>query len=145
MWDLWWIKRNLGQAFSEYFGFPCHSFHRVLHTHHYPSSGAGTRGQIVANVLNGLVSPHPKKLKKIPNFSGIPSPQVLSLATKPRTTSSYGGRIPSGFMINSNRIITQSFSDHKTTTATTILLLPQDIYVSMSESALNSTLYITVQ
>jgi hypothetical protein len=32
-------KSALGQVFSEYFGFPCQSFHRLLHTH-YPSSGA---------------------------------------------------------------------------------------------------------
>jgi hypothetical protein len=31
----------LEQVFSEYFGFSCQSFHRLLHTHH-PSSGAGT-------------------------------------------------------------------------------------------------------
>jgi hypothetical protein len=25
-----------GQVFSEYFGFPCQSFHRLLHTRHHP-------------------------------------------------------------------------------------------------------------
>jgi hypothetical protein len=25
----------LGQAFSEYFGFPCQSFYRFLYTHHH--------------------------------------------------------------------------------------------------------------
>jgi hypothetical protein len=35
----------LGQVFSEYFCFPCQSFHLLHHTHHYPSSGAGTIGQ----------------------------------------------------------------------------------------------------
>jgi hypothetical protein len=25
-----------GQVFSEYFGFPCHSFHRILHPHNHP-------------------------------------------------------------------------------------------------------------
>jgi hypothetical protein len=31
----------LGQFFSEYFGFPCQSFHRLLYTHHHLTSGAG--------------------------------------------------------------------------------------------------------
>jgi hypothetical protein len=36
----------LGQVFSEYFGFPCQAFHRLLHSHHHhPLSGAGTLGQ----------------------------------------------------------------------------------------------------
>jgi hypothetical protein len=39
-------KVALGQIFSEYFGFPCHSlFHQLLHNHHHISSGAGTIGQ----------------------------------------------------------------------------------------------------
>jgi hypothetical protein len=25
-----------GQVFSEYFGFPCHSFHQILHHHNHP-------------------------------------------------------------------------------------------------------------
>jgi hypothetical protein len=25
-----------GQIFSEYFGFPCHSFHQILHPHNHP-------------------------------------------------------------------------------------------------------------
>jgi hypothetical protein len=25
-----------GQVFSEYFGFPCHSFHQILQPHHHP-------------------------------------------------------------------------------------------------------------
>jgi hypothetical protein len=31
MWGLWWTKRHWGKVFSEYFGFPCQSFHRFLH------------------------------------------------------------------------------------------------------------------
>jgi hypothetical protein len=27
---------TLGQVFSEYFGFPCQSFHRFLHYHNHP-------------------------------------------------------------------------------------------------------------
>jgi hypothetical protein len=42
-------------GFSEYFGFPCKfSFHRLLHTHRQ-STGAGTIGQITANVWSGLI------------------------------------------------------------------------------------------
>jgi hypothetical protein len=26
----------LGQAFSKYFGFPCETFHCLIHTHHHP-------------------------------------------------------------------------------------------------------------
>jgi hypothetical protein len=48
----------LGQVFSESFGFPCQSSHRLLHTHNLPSSGAGTIGQIVADIPSGLKS-HP--------------------------------------------------------------------------------------
>jgi hypothetical protein len=29
-------KAALGQDFSEYFGFPCQSFHRFLHYHNHP-------------------------------------------------------------------------------------------------------------
>jgi hypothetical protein len=43
-------KAALGQEFSGYFYFPCHSFHRLIHTHHHPSLGAGAVGQIVADV-----------------------------------------------------------------------------------------------
>jgi hypothetical protein len=48
-------KVALWQVFSEYFGFPRQfSFHQMLYTH--LSSGAGTRGQIMAkaNVPSGL-------------------------------------------------------------------------------------------
>jgi hypothetical protein len=29
-------KMAPGQVFSEYFGFPCHSFHQILHPHNHP-------------------------------------------------------------------------------------------------------------
>jgi hypothetical protein len=29
-------KAALGQIFSEYFGFPCQSFHQFLHHHNHP-------------------------------------------------------------------------------------------------------------
>jgi hypothetical protein len=48
-------KVALGQVFSDYFGFPCQVlFHRMLNVHHHLSSGAGTIGQFVADVPNGL-------------------------------------------------------------------------------------------
>jgi hypothetical protein len=58
-------KAALGQVFSEYFGFPCQfSFHRLLHMRHHLSSGAGTIGQLVADVPSGLsLTPTQKKLK----------------------------------------------------------------------------------
>jgi hypothetical protein len=46
-------KVALVQVSSEYFGFPCQSFYRLLHTHH-PSSGAGAADQIVADVPSRL-------------------------------------------------------------------------------------------
>jgi hypothetical protein len=49
------ICSGLGQVFSEYCGFPCKfSFHRLLHSHHHLSAGAGTIGQLVADVPSGL-------------------------------------------------------------------------------------------
>jgi hypothetical protein len=55
-------KVALRQVFSEYFGLLCQfSFHRLLHTHHL-SSGAGTIGQVVADVPSGLSLTPPKKL-----------------------------------------------------------------------------------
>jgi hypothetical protein len=72
----------------------------------------------------------------------IRSPRVLSLATQSRSSKGRSGRIPTGFMTNSNSITTQSISYRQTTT--TILLLPRDIHVSMSELSLHSTLLLTV-
>jgi hypothetical protein len=60
-------KVALGQVFSEYFGFPCQfSFPRLLHIHHL-SSGAGTIGQIVADVPSrlSLIKPEETKKKKL--------------------------------------------------------------------------------
>jgi hypothetical protein len=37
-------KVELGQVFSEYFGFPCQSsFHQLLHNHNRPVSGHSTQ------------------------------------------------------------------------------------------------------
>jgi hypothetical protein len=55
-------KLALRQVFSEYFGFPCQcSFHRLLHTHHHLSFGAGTMGQLVADVPSGQSHPTPRR------------------------------------------------------------------------------------
>jgi hypothetical protein len=40
----------LKQVFSEYFSLPFQSFHKLLHIHYYPPSGAVTIAQIVARV-----------------------------------------------------------------------------------------------
>jgi hypothetical protein len=46
-------KATLGQVLSEDFGFPCHSFHRLLHAHNHPSTGGGRTGKVVADELSG--------------------------------------------------------------------------------------------
>jgi hypothetical protein len=61
-------KEALRKVSSEYFGFPCQfSFQRLLHTRNL-SSGAGTIGQLVDDLTNGLsLTPHQdtKKKKKL--------------------------------------------------------------------------------
>jgi hypothetical protein len=58
-------KVALGQDLSKYFGFPCQfSFHRLLHTHHHLSSGAGTIGQLVADLPSGLSLTPPQETEK---------------------------------------------------------------------------------
>jgi hypothetical protein len=53
-----------GQVFPEYLGFPRQFlFHRLLYIHR-PSSGAGTIGELVADMPSGLSLTPPKKLKK---------------------------------------------------------------------------------
>jgi hypothetical protein len=57
-------KMAVGQFFSEYFGFPCQfSFHRLLQIHHHLSSGAGTIGQLLADVPSGLSLIPPQETK----------------------------------------------------------------------------------
>jgi hypothetical protein len=58
-------KAALGQVFSEYFGVSCYSFHRLLHTHHHPSSGAGTVRQIVADVQSGFILTQPQEKRSL--------------------------------------------------------------------------------
>jgi hypothetical protein len=59
-------KVALGQVFSKYFSFPCQfSFHQLLHIHpHHLSSGAGTIGQIVANIPSGPSLTPSQEIKK---------------------------------------------------------------------------------
>jgi hypothetical protein len=60
-------KVALGQIFSEYFGLLCPSFHPLLYIHHHSSPGAGTVGQIVADISSGpaLAPPHETKRTKL--------------------------------------------------------------------------------
>jgi hypothetical protein len=63
---------TLGQVFSEYFGFPCQfSLHRLFHTRHHLSSGAGRIGQLVADVASGLSLTAPQETKKKINQSNF--------------------------------------------------------------------------
>jgi hypothetical protein len=56
-------KMTAEQVFSEYYGFSCHfSFHQMIHTH--LSFGAGTIGQLVADVPSGLSLAPPHEIKK---------------------------------------------------------------------------------
>jgi hypothetical protein len=66
-------KVALGQVFSEYFGYSCQlSFHRLLHIHDHLSSGAGTIGQLVADVPSGLSLTPTQETKKKKNASVAP-------------------------------------------------------------------------
>jgi hypothetical protein len=63
--DMWLTKWHWGQVFSECFRFPCQfSFHRLLHTRHHPSSGAGTVGQIVTDLPIALSLTPPHEIKR---------------------------------------------------------------------------------
>jgi hypothetical protein len=64
MWDLWWTECQCGRFLSEYFGFPYQMFHRLLHTNHHPSPGAGKIGKIVADIPSALILTLLKKLRK---------------------------------------------------------------------------------
>jgi hypothetical protein len=56
-------KVEMEQVFSKYFSFLFQlSFHQMLHTH--LSSGAGTIGQLVANIPSGLILTPPQEIKK---------------------------------------------------------------------------------
>jgi hypothetical protein len=54
----------LGQVFFEYLSFPCQfSFHRLLHTNHHISPGAGTISELVADVPSALNLTPPQETK----------------------------------------------------------------------------------
>jgi hypothetical protein len=57
---------TLGQIFSDYFSFPCQSFHRLLndhHHHHHPSCRPGTVGQTVVGVPGGFSLTPPQEME----------------------------------------------------------------------------------
>jgi hypothetical protein len=56
-------KAALGQVFSSYFGFPCHSINWMLDTQPQLSFEAGTLGQIMADVPSGLSLTPARKTK----------------------------------------------------------------------------------
>jgi hypothetical protein len=55
----------LKQVFSEYFSFPWHSLHGVLHMYRHPSTAVCPIGQIVANVPSGHSLIQSQETKKI--------------------------------------------------------------------------------
>jgi hypothetical protein len=57
-------KMPMGQVFCEYLVSPWQSSHQLLHTHHHPSSGAGTIVQIVADVRSGPTHAPPRETKR---------------------------------------------------------------------------------
>jgi hypothetical protein len=66
-------KMALEQVFSEYFGFPCQSFHRLLQDRHL-LSGAGTIGQMVPAVPSALSLTATQETKQ--NKHSGPSPRA---------------------------------------------------------------------
>jgi hypothetical protein len=61
LWDLWWTKWRCWSGFSPGTSVSLFSFHRLLHTHHHLSSGAGTIGQTATDVPSRLsLTPPPR-------------------------------------------------------------------------------------
>jgi hypothetical protein len=58
-------KAAVKQNVSEFFGFLCHTFCRLLHTHQHPSSEVATIGQSVAEEASGLSLAPPQETNKI--------------------------------------------------------------------------------
>jgi hypothetical protein len=78
-----------GEVFSEYFSFPYQfSFHRLLHTH--LPSGAGTIGQLVADVPSGF-SVIPSKETKKKNTLRMFENRVLRRIFGPKRDEVIGG------------------------------------------------------
>jgi hypothetical protein len=61
-------KAALGQVFSEYFGFPCQSFHRFLHHHNHTGLAQQTIGG--RSVEWTLIPPPTIQIKKKLHFEG---------------------------------------------------------------------------
>jgi hypothetical protein len=62
------VDKEVQQVFSEYFGFSCHWFHWIVHTHqNHLSSGPDIIGQTLANVLSGLSLTPPQETKNKTN------------------------------------------------------------------------------
>jgi hypothetical protein len=57
-------QSGTGHVPSEYLGFPCQAFHRLLHTLHHPSSDAGTISQILVDVPSGFSLTPPQETQK---------------------------------------------------------------------------------
>jgi hypothetical protein len=53
-------KVVLRHVLSEYSGFRCQAFHRLLHTHHHQSTGDGTI-EVIASVIMGSIKLQPNK------------------------------------------------------------------------------------
>jgi hypothetical protein len=72
-------KVALGQVFSKYFGFPCHSFHQILHPHnHLGRYNRPVSGRRAEWTQFGLHPPLCKFKKKI-NSVGFISEIVLHI------------------------------------------------------------------
>jgi hypothetical protein len=64
VWDLWWTKWHWGRFYPSTSVSPASSsFYQQLHIHHL-SFGAGTIGQILADVPSGLSFTPPQETKK---------------------------------------------------------------------------------
>jgi hypothetical protein len=63
MWDWWWTKWHWGRFSPSTSVSLANSFSAVFHTHHHLSSGAGTIGQIVADVPSGLSFAPPQETR----------------------------------------------------------------------------------
>jgi hypothetical protein len=57
-------KAALGQVFSEYFRFPCQSFHQFLHHHNHPGLAQQAIGGRSAEWTQLDSTPHPFEIKK---------------------------------------------------------------------------------
>jgi hypothetical protein len=51
-------KAALGQVLSEYFGFPCQSFHQFFHHHHHPALAQQAIGDRSAEWTQLVSNPH---------------------------------------------------------------------------------------